>query len=171
MVEPVLHFAIPFAALRAVGLDSRKATFASFLALTPDLDVIFHVHRSPTHSLVILAVGTICLVAMARRRQVLRMMIMLAAFGILTHLFLDLFQFFTPILWPLSNQSFWISGDLKIHSDYGALITSSMRLLMEPTNLIPFVSFNEPVLTSLGVGIAAVLLVPVIMKAHLDRRE
>jgi hypothetical protein len=32
MVEPLLHFVVPFVSLRAVGFDLRKATFASWLA-------------------------------------------------------------------------------------------------------------------------------------------
>ena len=54
MVEPLLHFVVPFVSLRAVGVDLRKATFASLIALTPDLDVAFNTHRSPTHSAVVL---------------------------------------------------------------------------------------------------------------------
>ena len=47
MVEPLLHFVVPFVSLRAVGLDLRKATFDSLITLTPDLDVVFNTHRSP----------------------------------------------------------------------------------------------------------------------------
>ena len=32
MVEPLLHFVVPFVSLRAVGVDLRKATFASLIA-------------------------------------------------------------------------------------------------------------------------------------------
>ena len=38
IVEPLLHFAVPFVSLRTVGVDLRKATFASLIALTPDLE-------------------------------------------------------------------------------------------------------------------------------------
>ena len=53
LVEPLLHFVVPFVSLRAVGFDLRKAAFASLIALTPDLDVLFNSHRSPTHSLIV----------------------------------------------------------------------------------------------------------------------
>jgi len=171
LVEPLLHFAVPFAALRAADLDTRKAAFVSVIALTPDLDVLFHVHRSPAHSAIILAVATIPLLLLTRRHRALRTLVMLGALGILMHLILDLFQYYIPILWPLSGQSFWISGGLALYTDDGMFVTSSIRLLTEPTSLDPFTSFNEPVLTSTGLGISIILLAPSFMKAFLDGRR
>jgi hypothetical protein len=55
LVKPLLHFVIPFASLRAVGTDLRKAVLPSLIALTPDLDVYFHIHGSENHSIIILA--------------------------------------------------------------------------------------------------------------------
>ncbi len=171
MVEPLLHFALPFAALRAAGLDLRKTTFASLLALTPDLDVIFHVHRSLAHSAIVLAAVTIPLLVITRRNPTLRTIVTLGALGILTHLTVDLFQYYTPLLWPLSNQSLWISGDLALHTQDSAFLSCSMTILKEPTSFDPFISLDQPILTAEGVGISVILLTPPLAKIFLDNRQ
>lgn len=59
MVEPLLLFAVPFMSLRAFGLGFRKVLFVSPAALTLDLDVVFQVHRSQSHSFVVLALPVV----------------------------------------------------------------------------------------------------------------
>ena len=98
LVEPLLHFAVPFASLRAVGIDMRKAALASLIALAPDLDVFFHVHRSESHSIIILAAIVIPLLFLTRNRKEARAIVLLGTFGLITHLVLDLFQNPTPLL-------------------------------------------------------------------------
>ena len=105
MVEPLLHFAIPFVSLRAFGLGFRKVLFVSLIALTPDLDVLFQVHRSQSHSFVVLALVVLPLLMLTWNRKSLRSLVLLGAFGLFAHLVLDLFQTFTPALWPILSES------------------------------------------------------------------
>jgi membrane-bound metal-dependent hydrolase YbcI (DUF457 family) len=87
--------------LRAVGIDLRRAIFASFVALTPDLDLLFQVHRSQMHSLIVVGVVAVVLLVFTWKRKTLRSLVQLGTFGVLTHIVLDLFQTSTPVLWPL----------------------------------------------------------------------
>ena len=165
MVEALLHFAVPFASLRAIGLDWRKAPVASLIALTPDLDVLFHVHRSLTHSAIVLALLGLGLMAAtflipAGKRRAARSMILLGVVGVVTHLALDLFGYYIPILWPLLNDSFWISTDLHLHIESSPFINGSVKLLTEPTVFKPFDSFDALALTDEGLGVSLVLLIP-----------
>jgi len=160
LVEPLLHLAVPFASLRAVSVDWRKAAFASAVALTPDLDVLFQVHRSQSHSLIVLAAVVLPLLILARNRRTIRTLVLLGAFGVLVHLALDLFQSPTPFFWPLLSQSPWISTTLNFHVGSIPLITGSAELLTGPTVIEPFVSFDEPILTAPGLAISLVLLTP-----------
>jgi hypothetical protein len=50
VVKPLLHFAVPFAFFRALGLNRKTAFLVAIVALMPDLDVLIHIHRSFTHS-------------------------------------------------------------------------------------------------------------------------
>lgn len=165
MVEPLLHFAVPYASLRAVGLDWRKAVVASAIALTPDLDVLFHVHRSLSHSVVVLALAGLALMALTLlipvdKRSAARSVILLGVLGVVTHLLLDFFGAYTPILWPLVNNSFWVTSSFEIHMGSLPFVTGSVRLLAEPTLFQSFTSFDAPVLTAEGLSVSLILLIP-----------
>jgi membrane-bound metal-dependent hydrolase YbcI (DUF457 family) len=56
LVEPLTHFVVPFAALMLAGVEFQKASIISLLALLPDLDVLFLVHRSLSHSVLIMTI-------------------------------------------------------------------------------------------------------------------
>ena len=168
MVEPLLHFAVPFVSLRAFGLDLRKVLFASLVALTPDLDVLFQVHRSQSHSLV-LALVVLPLLVLTWNRKGLRSLVLLGAFGLFAHLILDLFQTSTPLLWPILNQSIWISVMLNFHMGSAPLITGGATVKVEPTVIEHFTSFDEPILTAEGIGLSLVLLAPTLGQILLSR--
>jgi membrane-bound metal-dependent hydrolase YbcI (DUF457 family) len=165
MVEPLLHFVVPFVSLRAVGVDLRRAAFASFVALTPDLDVLFQVHRSQTHSLVIVGVVAVVLLALTWNRKTLRFLVSLGTFGVLTHIVLDLFQDSTPVLWPLLTQSFWISATLDFHRANTMLVAGSVQLITNHAPIEPFVSLDAPIVTSAGLGVSIILLTPFVVQA------
>ena len=160
MVEPLLHFVVPFASLRAVGVDLRKATLASLIALAPDLDVFFHVHRSQSHSIIILGAIVLPLLVLTRNRKEARTFVLLGTFGVLTHLVLDLFQAPTPLLWPLLNESLMVSAQLNLQIGIAPAITGYVRLVTGESTIGFFSSFDEPLLTTVGLGISLVLLAP-----------
>jgi membrane-bound metal-dependent hydrolase YbcI (DUF457 family) len=169
LVEPLLHFAVPFASLRAFGLDLRKVLFASLVALTPDLDLLFQVHRSESHSFVLLSLITLPLLVLTWNRKSLRSVVLLGAFGISTHLVLDLFQAPTPVLWPLVNESMWIPVTLDLHMGSALVVTGSVTVHVEPMAVERFTSFDAPVLTGEGLGVSAVLFAPTLVQILLKR--
>ena len=148
----------------------RKAVFASVVALTPDLDVFFGVHRSYSHSLIVLAAVTLPLLALTRNRKNLRTFVMLAFFGVLIHFTLDLFQFSVPLFWPLLNQSIWISTTLDLHIGSNPAVTASVQLLTTKTDMEPFLSLDAAILTNSGLAISLVLLTPTLIQI-LRRRQ
>jgi hypothetical protein len=152
MVEPLLHFVVPFVSLRAVGLDLRKATFASLIALTPDLDVVFNTHRSPTHSVVMLGLVLLAFLALAWRRKTARSLALLATFGLFSHLLLDLVQTSTPLFWPLMSQplSLWPNPSFHMWNEV---------LVWYPSSWL-----DAPLLTAEGLGISLILLAPTVVQ-------
>jgi hypothetical protein len=169
LVEPLLHFAVPFASLRAIGVDFRKVMFASLVALTPDLDAIFQVHRSQSHSLIVLALVVFPLLILTRNRKTFRSLVLLGAFGVLVHLVLDLFQAPTPLLWPLLSQSLWIQTTLNFHMGSAPVITGSAGLQIEPAVFEQFTSFDAPILTAPGLGVSVVLMAPSLVQILRNR--
>jgi len=165
MVEPLLHLTVPFAALKAARLDWRTALFTSIVALIPDLDVLFHVHRSLTHSILILALITLPILALTHRNRTLRNLTLLGIIGVLSHLALDLFSDYTPLLWPLLNESFWVSTNLDVQLKSFPTLITSVKLLIKPTTFPTFQSLQAPLVTSTGVGISLLLLAPTLTEA------
>ena len=152
MVEPLLHFVVPFVSLRAVEVDLRKTTFASVIALTPDLDVVFNTHRSPTHSVVVLGLVLLAFLALTWKRKTARPLVSLAAFGVFSHLLLDLFQTSTPLFWPLLSQplSLWPNPSFHMWNEV---------LVWYPSSWL-----DAPLLTAEGLGISLILLAPTVVQ-------
>lgn len=165
MVEPALHFAVPFVSFRAAGIEWRKSFLASMLALAPDLDVLLNVHRSMSHSILILGLIALPILVLTWRRRALRNLVILCVIGVISHFTLDLFSGYTPILWPLLNQSFWISASLDVEMKSPPTLIGSIKLLVEPTRFTPFQSFQAPLITPSGVGVFLFLLVPLLVSA------
>lgn len=57
--------------------DWRKALFASLVSPTPDLDVLFSVHRSESHSLILLTIVVVPLLILTRKHKALRTYVLL----------------------------------------------------------------------------------------------
>lgn len=169
MVEPLLHFAVPFASLRAFGLDLRKVVFTSLVALTPDIDVLFQVHRSQSHSFVLLALVALPLLVLTWNRKSLRSLVLLGAFGVSVHLVLDLFQSSTPVLWPLLNESIWIPVTLNVHMGSAAAVTGPATVRVEQTVIARSSSFDAPLLTGEGLVLSTLLLAPTLVQILLNR--
>jgi membrane-bound metal-dependent hydrolase YbcI (DUF457 family) len=160
LVELLLHFTVPFASLTAMRLDWRKALFTSLIALLPDLDVLFHIHRSLSHSLVVLAIIILPILAIAHKNKTVTNLTLLAALGIITHIILDLFDAYTPLLYPISNQSFQILTSLDFHTGSQSYFTYNLRLLAKSYSPAAFQSFDGQVISTDGFAVSLVLLGP-----------
>lgn len=170
-MEPLLHFTIPFLAFILVGVRPKKAFLLSFLALVPDLDALFLIHRSFTHSIIfisiILLVATLVLHKFKPRMLKYAFM---GFFAIASHLILDVFTGFTPILWPIYNFSIWISIDFTAHVSSLPNLTLQFTLLKEPITFDVAKSLDAPIFTSYGLAIVAVLFIPVLISLVKMRR-
>lgn len=165
-MEPIIHFTIPFIALILIGVSIRRALIFSILALLPDLDALFLIHRSFTHSIIILLIATIPLLLFVFRfKWVFRSYYLPVLLSISSHLFLDVFTGYTPILWPLHNYSVWIQAELNIHIGSFPGLTLNTYLLMEPIVFHTFQSLDAPLFTGEGLVTSITLLIPVIVKA------
>jgi len=170
MVEPLLHFAVPFAAFTALGVKPKKAFLISLLALVPDLDVLTQIHRFYFHSVIPLIIAAAPLIPVAARYGYSRV-VGLASLSYATHLFLDLFNGFTPILWPLYSQNVWLISSLNVHLSSSPAYTLQIAVEMAPIVFKKFTSLDAPLFTSEGLAIAVVLVAPAVMKQLLKRSK
>lgn len=165
-MEPLVHLVIPFAALLLMGIEAKKALPISLFALTSDFDALFLVHRSFSHSiLVVLIVAAPFLLLIHWFKPKLQRYALLALMVAASHLILDVFGGYTPILWPLYGNSVWIQAELVTHVGSSPSLAPTTQLLTKPTTFQQFQSLDAPLFTGDGLILSVVLLAPILFKA------
>lgn len=161
-MEPLIHFAAPLAALTALGFQPEVAALFSLLALAPDLDVLFRVHRSISHSLIPLLMAALPLLVFTRGNPGIRGLVLLGLLSVASHLLLDLTEY-TPLLYPLVRDSFRLKVDLELHYGSGPRFDLHLGLLSRPTRFKRFRSLNAQLVTGQGLMISLLLLTPILL--------
>jgi len=171
-LEPLIHFAIPFFLMVIFGVGKKRAAFASIFAMLPDLDYFFGVHRSATHSLVVLAaVSLLSLVLALKKARDKFGLAAICSIALLSHPFLDLFNDFTPILWPLFGGSVFLKIEaLMLQGPSSLSLNLNAGLLTSP---FPFSNAigGESILSGEGLIIAMVLMAGALLKDRVPKGE
>ncbi len=165
MPELMLHFSVIFA-LAAPRLGLKRALLVSFIALLPDLDVLLQVHRSMSHSIILLSLAYIpILLTVYRFKPDRSTLALLGLLALLSHPLMDCFQTYTPILYPLLDRSLWFRVDGGVHISPGGLTpTVTAGVEATPTIFKPFKAMDAPVFTSGGFILSLLLVaVPLIL--------
>jgi membrane-bound metal-dependent hydrolase YbcI (DUF457 family) len=166
MPEPLIHFVIPFIVLSFCGLTIKKSLILSSIAILPDLDVLFHIHRSVTHSAVFLILVCIPIIGFIKLKYPNYFHdSLVGTLVVLTHPILDVFHAYTPILYPLYKNSVFIV--CKLVMDMSSI--SDLRFFFEIKVAPTYFSLILPntdgvVFSSLGIGISLVIFVGIITK-------
>ncbi|MEM2026505.1 MAG: metal-dependent hydrolase [Nitrososphaerota archaeon] len=160
MPEPALHFSIVFA-LTAPRLGVKKALLLSLIALLPDLDILFHVHRSMSHSIVVLSFAFLpILMAVYFFKRNYIGFTLLCLMAVLGHSLMDCFQTYTPILYPALDKSLWIdAGGQLIMSSEGFKLKASVSVKDALTVFEPFEAKDAPIFTSEGFLMSLLLVI------------
>ena len=161
-MEPLIHLVVPFTALIISGLEWRKALPLALLALLPDLDALFHVHRSMSHSLVVISAVGLPLLVLTYRLKISRVG-WLGLLAVASHIALDVFTGYTPILWPLYGNSVWIQTELMAHISSTPTLTPVLKIALEPIQFIAFQSLDAALLTGKGLIISVILILPILI--------
>jgi membrane-bound metal-dependent hydrolase YbcI (DUF457 family) len=165
-MEPLVHFVVPFTALLLFGLEFRKALPVSLFALLPDVDALFLVHRSLSHSIVVmLIVVAPFLLLIHKFKPRLQSYAFLALMAAASHSILDVFAGYTPILWPLYGYSVWVQVGLGTHIGSSPSLSASAQLLTKPITFRQFQSLDAPLFTGEALILSVVLLTPVLLRA------
>jgi glycosyltransferase involved in cell wall biosynthesis len=157
MPELLLHFAIPFALVAPV-LGIRRALIVGIVAILPDLDVLLHLHRSFTHSVIFLLILIVLVVFASLRLGRGFGTVLACCLSLLSHPLLDLFHSPTPILFPLTNYSYHVS--LKMNAVISDRIVPyiSSTISMEETGFKAFQYLDAPIFTDVGFMASLILI-------------
>jgi membrane-bound metal-dependent hydrolase YbcI (DUF457 family) len=175
MPELSLHFAVTFA-LTAPVLGLRKAGIVSFMSLLPDLDFLFYVHRSISHSIVVLLVGSLIVVSVIRRfKPDLFSLTSAACLGLIGHSIMDVFSGPTPLLWPLTGKSVSISVSLGLVAEESFRFswTALVKWSQEYSSPIPVTkdAMVGPIFSSEGFAVSFVLVAVLVLLTLLRKRS
>jgi dolichol-phosphate mannosyltransferase len=157
--ELALHFSVPFA-IAAPRMGIKRALLISLVALLPDLDALFRIHRFMSHSALVLILAYAPVLLIARGLKPEHFRLALAGFlALLSHPFMDCFQTYTPILYPLASRSIWINakGSLLISRE-GLVPQASAAVRGTPTAFKAFEAMDAPIFTSDGLPISILLM-------------
>lgn len=164
MPETPLHFSIVFA-LAAPRLGVKRGFLLSLLCVLPDLDVLFYVHRSMSHSIPILLIAGIpMLLAVYRLKPEYLRLAILGLMALISHPILDCFQMYTPILFPLLDRSIWVKIEGRAIISTNSLIPQISASVKEaPTVFEPFERMDAPLFTSEGLLVSVMLVMPTLI--------
>lgn len=159
MPEVLLHYAVIYTVLAPI-IGVKRALLISVFAVVPDLDVLIYIHRSMSHSIVLLTIlSLIVLVGVKKVNPKYLITAAIACLAMISHPILDTFQAYTPLLYPILLYSIHVNveGFVTISSDISFRL--GIEINTEPTNFTTFKVMDAPIFTSEGLIIAIILMV------------
>lgn len=165
MPEPLIHFIIPFFLLLIIGINIKRAALLSSLALLPDFDVLFHIHRSFSHSIFFVLLITVPAMIITKKfhKEHFNDSI-IATLVILSHLFMDSFDNYTPVLWPLFNESIRIVTELTINMNNVTDLNFNFNIYFKPIVFYQTTNMDAPIFSSMGFAVSVLLLAGMVLK-------
>jgi hypothetical protein len=167
-LEPLLHVVLPFTALVLGGVKPHKAAPLAVLGIVPDLDALFLVHRSISHSAVILSLAWAPILAITYFKPRYRKLGLLV---LLSHPVIDMMGSSTPILWPLLDTSIHISLSLNGKVGEGVSLIPRVEVQRTATVFKQVTSIDYPLFTGEGLTVSLLLLIPLALNLLRERRS
>ncbi|MGB9896071.1 MAG: metal-dependent hydrolase [Thermoproteota archaeon] len=163
-MEPSLHFSIPFFIFSFLGFSLPYCFLLSFLALLPDFDVFFKVHRSETHSfLVYLPILFLALLLYSFNAQ-LSLLLLAVYFSFTSHVLLDTLGGYTLALWPIVGDELSISVNFNIKFGSSFSLIPKISLIRKKHVRSYFKEFEVRFATGEGLLISFTLLLVSLVK-------
>jgi len=159
MPEPLLHFAVTFS-LAKTRYDLKWSILIGLAGLIPDLDVLIRIHRWATHSLILttLIIIPIYLLA-AKKGGKVKWLILAIYLAITGHIMMDIFQAYTPILYPLTTDVYQVNVEMGVLIEGGINTQINMGISVLPNKFTQFKALDAPIFTSQGFIISTILII------------
>jgi len=127
-MDPFMHLLLPMLLLLALRMDPKKVVLLAPVAVLPDFDALFGLHRALGHSFIPILVLPLALLAYSKyRRPEWMLSATLVLFYLVSHVVLDLGG--VAFLWPIVKEQFYFDPtitftadggfDLSFHLEYG----------------------------------------------------
>ena len=157
-MDPFQHLILPLLLLLAVRIDARKALLFAPLAVLPDFDALFGLHRELGHSFIPILVAPMLILAYARfRRPEWLLSALIVQFYLASHVVLDLGG--VAFLWPFVGEQLYFEPTITFGVEGGLnlnfVLEYGMRDMPE-MGTTDFLSEAGAALLLLGVLVAVV---------------
>jgi len=159
-MEPLLHYVLPLIALILLGEKPRTAAILATLGVVSDIDALLLIHRSLSHSLIIIGlIYTPLFVYAWFRKPELQRTFILAFLVTASHPILDLGGM-TPILWPIIQHSISLQLSLNGVVQEGLTFRPRININQAPTDFTRVTGIDYPLFTQDGLLTTLILLLP-----------
>ena len=106
-MDPFQHLLLPLMFLLAIRIDHRRAIMFAPLAVLPDFDALFDLHRALGHSFIPILVMPMAILVYARfRKPEWLLSALIVQFYLASHVVLDMGG--VAFLWPIITEQFYI---------------------------------------------------------------
>ncbi len=117
-MDPLMHVVLPVLFLLAIRLEPKAVVMFSPLAILPDFDAVFHLHRAVFHSFIPVLVIPLALIAYSRLRMPEWMLsALLVQFYMASHVVLDIGG--VAFLWPFTTDMFFLDARITFNLQGG----------------------------------------------------
>lgn len=143
-MDPVMHLLLPLMLLLVIGVDMRLAFLLAPLAILPDFDAFFGLHRALFHSFIPILVIPIAVILYAKlSKPALLLPALVAAFYLGSHMILDLSGI--AFLWPITDDMYFFEPTLTFTLQGGAEFDFLLDYGVRPYEPMGVTSFIAPV--------------------------
>lgn len=158
-MDPFMHLLLPLLVLLALRVDPKRAFLLAPLAVLPDFDSLFGLHRALGHSFIPILVVPLAVVAYAHfRKNEWYAASVVALFYLISHVVLDLGG--VAFLWPIVPDQFYFEPSITFSASDGVRMYFDLQYGMRPLPDMGTTSFLSEE------GAALILLVVVGMAVY-----
>ena len=133
-MDPLMHLVLPLLFLLALRVDTRRAVLLAPLAVLPDLDALFGLHRALGHNFIPIVLVPMAVLAFSKfKRPEWVPAALIAQFYLASHVILDLGG--VAFLWPFVQEQFYLELGVTFAAsdgfDIGFMADWGMRELQD----------------------------------------
>jgi len=117
-MDPVLHIALPLLILLALRVDTRIAVLLAPLAIFPDFDAAFGLHRAAFHNFIFVIIIPVAVIAYSKvHRPSWLPWALVAQFYLASHIVLDLAG--VAFFWPIVKDQIYFDPEVTFNLQGG----------------------------------------------------
>lgn len=130
-MDPFMHLLLPLLVLLALKVDAKRAVLLAPLAVLPDFDALFGLHRALGHSFIPILVVPLAVLTYAHfRKNEWYAASLVALFYLTSHVVLDLGG--VAFLWPLVPDQFYFEPTITFAASDGFFLDFDLQYGMRP---------------------------------------